>query len=591
MNTGAIFHRCGFPDCYPRNPDELIIQLRTGKDVEEVILIHDDPYAGGCTGHMPWNGQEDPMIRKWEFADHDLWFLRLQPAHKRQQYYFRIRSGSEILYLFEDGLRTPDSAEKPGRLKQYFKFPWMNPVDVIAPPEWVNDTVWYQIMPDRFCKGGTHPRRTPLRNWDKAKSIHFWDTFGGDLKGITQRLPYLRDLGITGIYLTPIFLSNSNHKYNTFSYDEIDPDFGTEEELVALVQEAHRLGIRVMLDAVFNHVGTQFAPWKDAIKRGPESPYFNWFFINQWPQPLLPGKTEDGRFYSFAFAPMMPKLNTNNPEVIDYFLRRTIHWVRDWHIDGIRFDVGNEVSHRFLKDLRRGLKEIRPDVYLLGEIWHDSAPWLQGDEYDAVMNYPLMESLHDFYLDGGDSRSLMYAMNRIDTLYPEQIRNAQLNFLDTHDTMRVLTRCGNEDIFFQQLAFLLAMPGSACLYYGTEIAMPGGNDPDNRRPMPWTDVDAGVFRPTWEAVSSLIALRKAWPQLRRGELLWKHDPAHPRYVRIGRQEDGNSVLLALCLNCGDTPVSLPEGTLLFRRCVEGDTLLPGGTAIVQTEVSAWNSSL
>ena len=589
MDLSAIMHRSAFTDCYAVDDDEIIVSLRTGKDVTGVGLIHDDPFAGGCMGHRPWNGWTEAMIPQWELQHCIIWTIRLRPRHKREQYYFSVTDGKETLLMFEDGFYTQEQADKPGRLKQYFKFPWLNAADVITPPGWVNDTVWYQIMPDRFCRGDQAPKRFPTRKWNNSHNIHFWDIFGGDLKGITQKLPYLQKLGITGIYMTPLFLSDSNHKYNTYDYDTIDPDFGTEEDLVTLVDTAHAHGIRVMLDAVFNHSGTKFAPWQDAMKNGPESRYWDWFFINKWPQPLLPGKTEDGRFYSFAFTGMMPKLNTNNPEVIDYFRQRCERWVRDWHIDGIRFDVGNEVSHRFLKEINRSLKAIKPDIFLLGEIWHNSVQWLQGDEYDSVMNYPFMESLHNFWLDGQTSTELMYAMNHCMTMYPEQVNDALFNFLDTHDTMRALTRCGSKDIFWQQLTFLMTMPGSACLYYGTEIALPGGDDPDNRRPMPWDQVESGACKEDLDATSSLIALRKAWPQLRKGIVTWHHDPAAPRLICYGRYLKGSSDLLAVYINAGDTAVKLPAGsTVLFSRNRKDLTLQPGGCAILRSEVGKWS---
>lgn len=587
MELGSISHRSAYTDCYPLNDRELIVNLRTGKDVTAVSLIHDDPYAGNCTGFKPWSGWDEAMAPQWELKHHRIWSIRLQPKFKREQYYFAITAGTETLLLFEDGFYTREQAAKEGKLKQYFKFPWLNPADVITPPAWVSDTVWYQIMPDRFRRGGTHPRRYPTRKWEDPKTIHFWDFFGGDLRGITEKLPYLRDLGINGIYLTPIFLSDSNHKYNTFSYDQIDPDFGTEEDLVEMVDTAHALGIRVMLDAVFNHSGIQFAPWQDVVKHGPESKYWDWFFVNKWPLPKLPGKTEDGRYFSFAFAAYMPKLNTNNPEVIDYFLTRCARWVRDWHIDGIRFDVGNEVSHRFLKDLNRGLKAINPDLFLLGEIWHDSAQWLHGDEYDSVMNYPFLESLHDFYLEDRTARELMYSMNRILTMYPRQVGDILFNFLDTHDTMRALNRCGSKDIFYQQLAFLLTMPGSACIYYGTEAAMAGGPDPDCRRPMPWKDIEGGKREEDIREVRRLIALRRQYPQLRRGNIAWQFHPENPRYVCFGRYVKGSSDLLALCVNAGRIPVTLPEGQVLFSRNCQGSKVFPGGTAIVLTETGKW----
>ncbi len=589
MDLASISHRSAFTDCHAVNDSEIIVSLRTGKDVTTVSLIHADPYAGGAMGYSPWQGQPEAMVPQWELAHNRIWSIRLRPRYKREQYYFSISDGKQTLLMFEDGFYTQEQAEKDGRLKQYYKFPWLNPGDVIAPPAWVNDTVWYQIMPDRFCKAGDHPRRFPLRKWDGARTIHFWDTFGGDLKGITEKLPYLRDLGINGIYMTPIFLSDTNHKYNTFSYDRIDPDFGTEEDLIELVDTAHALGIRVMLDAVFNHSGTKFEPWQDVVKNGPASPYWDWFFVNQWPLPILPGKTEDGRYYSFAFAAYMPKLNTSNPEVIEYFLQRCRHWVTDWHIDGIRFDVGNEVSHKFLKALNQGLKAVNPEVFLLGEIWHDSIQWIQGDEYDSVMNYPFLDSLHNFYLDGRTARELMYDMNRVLTLYPQQVSEILFNFLDTHDTARALTRCGSKDIFYQQLTFLLTMPGSACIYYGTEIALPGGPDPDCRRPMPWKNIESGKCDSDLKAVSTLISLRRQYPQLRRGIVAWKLFPDAPHYVCFGRYLKGSSELLAICLNAGETDVSLPEGKVLFSRNYRGGHLQPGGCAIVLTEVGRWNS--
>ena len=591
MNLSAISHRCAFTDCYALNRDEVVINLRTGKDVTSVSIIHDDPFAHGCMGHKPWYGTPATMNRRWELKNSLIWSITLRPRYKREQYYFSITAGDESLLMFEDDFYTPEEAEKKGRLKQYFKFPWLNESDVAAVPDWVGDTVWYQIMPDRFCKDGDHHKRFPLRKWNGDTRPTPMDYFGGDLKGITGKLPYLHDLGITGIYMTPIFLSNSNHKYNTFSYETIDPDFGTEEDLVTLVETAHSLGIRVMLDAVFNHCGTDFAPWQDAVKRGPESPYFDWFFINKWPLPVLSKlnwNTEDGRYFSFAFGAMMPKLNTNNPAVTAYFLERCRYWVEKWNIDGIRFDVGNEVSHSFLKTLNRGLREIKPDIFLLGELWHDASQWLQGDEYHSVMNYPFMQSLHNFWLDGQSSRDLMYSINRIYSLYPEQLNNALFNFLDTHDTMRAVTRCGNLDTFYQQLAILMTLPGSACVYYGTEIAMEGGDDPDCRRVMPWDRIEAGLCNQELAQLRALIDLRKSYPQLRRGTIRWKHFDHAPRLICYHRAIDGHSPTLTVYINAGSTPTAIEAGAILYSRKLDGKTLLPGGIAVSMEETEAWN---
>lgn len=586
MNFAAISHRGISPDAYALNENEIVIHVRTGKDITAVSIIHDDPFAGGATGFAAWDGHAEPMTIRRELRHQFIWSVTLRPKYKREQYYFSITDGSDTFFMFEDGFYTADQAKKPGRLRQYYKFPWLNPSDVFTPPAWVSDTIWYQIMPDRFRRGDMAPKRYPLRKWEDPKNIHFWDFYGGDLKGITEKLPYLHDLGITGIYMTPIFLSNSNHKYNTFSYDEIDPDFGTEEDLITLVDQAHSLGIKVMLDAVFNHSGTDFAPWQDVVKKGPESQYWDWFFVQQWPLPKLIRGTQD-KFYSFAFTGMMPKLNTNNPEVADYFLERCKRWVEKWHIDGIRFDVGNEVSHSFLKRLNRGLKAVKPDLFLLGEIWHDSSPWLQGDEYDSTMNYPFLQCLNNFWLDKQDSRQLMYGLNQCYSMYPEQVNHALFNFLDTHDTMRVFTRCGGDkDAFFQQLTLLMTLPGSACIYYGTEIALEGGNDPDCRRPMPWHRIEKGECDKELAATADLIRLRKAYPQLRRGEILWKHFEEVSRLICYGRNM-GESYVIAVYINADSKPVTVLGDNILFSRGLEGNFLMPGGVAVVRQEAWEW----
>ena len=585
MNFAAISHRSAFTDCYALNADEVVISLRTGKDITAVSIIQDDPYAGGAMGHMAWDGKPVPMTLARELEYNYIWSVTLKPEFKRVQYYFAISDGETSLLMFEDGFYSREEADKCGRLKQYFKFPWLNSADVNTPPEWVNETVWYQIMPDRFCRGSEEAKRFKSRKWEDHRHIHFWDTYGGDLRGIINKLEYIRSLGVTGIYMLPLFLSNSNHKYNTFDYDTIDPDFGTEADFAELVEKAHSLGMKVMLDAVFNHSGTEFAPWQDVVKNGPESRYWDWFFVGKWPLPKLPGSTADGRYYSFAFTSMMPKLNTNNPEVIDYFLRRCRRWVEQWNIDGIRFDVGNEVSHRFLKELNRELKAIKPDLFLLGEIWHDSVQWLQGDEYDSVMNFPFLESVHNFWLDNQSSRELMYSLNRCWQMYPEQVNRTLFNFLDNHDTMRAVTRCGSRDIFFQQLTLLMTLPGSACIYYGTEIALEGGNDPDNRRPMPWDRIEAGTCDRVLKDTKALIALRNAYPEARTGQVIWHHDDRYPRLVCYSRYLPGGTRMLTVYLNAQEEPVKMgAKGELLFSRRLRGKTLMPGGAMVCLQEL-------
>lgn len=577
MNLSAIYHRSALTDCYMRDKDTAVLNIRTGKDITAVNLIYEDPYAHGISGDIHWVGIPLPMTVSRELARHCIWSAVLQPRYRRLQYYFEVFCGDEKLLMFEDGFYTEESAQMPGRWKQYFKLPYMNPCDMITPPDWVEETIWYQIMPDRFCRGNSAPKRMSTKDWEDRESVDLKSYYGGDLQGIIQKLPYLAELGITGIYLLPLFLSDTNHKYNIFDYETIDPDFGTEAELMALVEKAHALGIRVMLDAVFNHSGTEFFAWKDVWEKGEASPYFDWFCIHKTPFERKFASLRDGRFDGFAFLDNMPKLNTGNPEVMDYCISRCKHWVEAWHIDGIRFDVGNEVSHKFLKAVNAALKPLNPELFLLGEIWHDSVQWLQGDEYDSVMNYPFFESLHNFWVDeDATSRDLMYAFNRVYSLYPQQINRVLFNFLDTHDTMRARNRCGSIDVLYQQLTLLMTMPGSACIYYGTEIAMEGGHDPDCRRTMPWKDIERGKYDIEIAEIKKLIALRKTSPSIRGDAILWHHDPKNPRLICFDRP--GRDGALRVYLNAGDTSVTV-SGAPLYSRNTEDGLLSPGGVCV------------
>lgn len=580
MNLNAIFHRGALTDCYALDQDTAVVNLRTGKDITAVNLIWEDPYAFGLSGQFSWYGVPKAMAVKRELKNSLIWSVEIQPPYKRLQYCFEIFCGDEKILMLEDDFYTEEYLKKPGRWRQFFKFPWMNPVDVITPPQWVEETIWYQIMPDRFCRGDQAPKRMPLKDWNDRETVGGSDFYGGDIRGIIEKLPYLQELGVTGMYLLPVFLSDSNHKYNIFDYEQLDPDFGTEEDMKELVAKAHEMGIRVMVDAVFNHSGTGFFAWKDVWEKGENSPYFDWFCINQIPFERKYASLRDGRFHGFEFLDNMPKLNTGNPEVTAYCIDRCRHWVENWDVDGIRFDVGNEVSHRFLKTLNGALKAVKPDLFLLGEIWHDSVQWLQGDEYDAVMNYPFFESAHNFWLDPErDSRDFMYAMNRVYSLYPEQLNRCTFNFLDTHDTLRARNRCGNLDAYYQQLTLLMTMPGSACIYYGTEIAMPGGFDPDCRRTMPWEEMAAGIHDQAMAEMKALIALRREYSGIRGTEISWHHDEKHPRLICYDRPgADGIRVYLNGCQEAAAIP---DAQKICYSRKFREGILEPGGVLVTK----------
>ena len=580
MEFTGVYHKTSEQMSYALNDKELVVNLKTGYDVKQVFIIHGDPYdAGILGGNEKWNGTREEIVYKKRLSHQIWWTTTLVPPYKRCKYYFELRTDSEVWYYFEDGFLTEEQVNMEGRLLQYFIVPWMNPADVNRTPAWVNDTVWYQIFPDRFCNGRVDNDGEDVLPWQTGP-VKRTEKYGGDLEGIRQRLPYLEKLGVTGIYLNPIMEAETNHKYDTKDYTKIDPAFGDDETMKRLVTEAHGRGIRVMVDAVFNHCGRKFAPWLDVQEKGRESQYADWFMVQDWTDICRHENTRDGRFYSFAFADWMPKLNTNNEEVIRYFCGVCEEWIRKYDIDGIRFDVGNEVSHYFLKRMRRHLKKIKPDIYLLGEIWHDAIQWLAGDEYDSVMNYPLMSGIHDFFLDSlADREEFERMVNRCYTMYMQQSNNVLFNLLDSHDTERLMNRFHDLDIFYQQLAVLFTLPGSPCIYYGTEIAMEGGFDPDCRRCMPWDEIDLGKYEDRIRQMQTLIRLRKTEKTFRSLHFHFLNEYGNKRCVHYIKLDECQHKI-EVVLNCSEEPAHAGErGEILFSRRFEGGTLLPKGTLI------------
>ncbi len=580
MDFAAVYHKTSEQMSYPLDEERLIINLKTGYDVEQVYIIHGDPFdAGILGGSETWKGRREEIVYKKRLPHQIWWTTTLTPPYRRCRYYFALHRSGEVWYYFEDGFLTEEQLNMPGRILQYFTVPWMNPADVNRTPGWVNDTVWYQIFPDRFCNGDPERDSADTLPWQTGP-VGIADKYGGDLEGICRKIPYLAELGVTGIYLHPVIEAGSHHKYDTTDYMRIDPAFGDDKVMQRLVALAHEKGIRVMMDAVFNHCGSRFAPWLDVLEKGKKSKYADWFMIRDWEQIGKRADTRDGRFYSFSFSDRMPKLNTNHEEVTDYFCTVCEKWVRRYDIDGIRFDVGNEVSHRFLKQIRKHLKNIKPDIYLLGEIWHDASQWLMGDEYDSVMNYPLMSGIHDYFIDRTmDKKEFEYMVNRCYTMYMQQNNNVLFNLLDSHDTERLMNRFHDLDIFYQQLAVLFTLPGSPCIYYGTEIAMEGSFDPDCRRCMPWDEIGSEENRKRISQMKALIRLRKTEEACRSLHFHFPNRYPNRRCVEYIKL-DSFGRKLEVVLNCsGENVAAGDEGEVLFERNFSGGILGKNGTLI------------
>ena len=497
----------------------LSLTLRTRHDdVQKCRLLVDNFGAltrisetklGGQSNLRPDSGRRSlDMTRYASDALFDYWRCdaAFPPNLETLRYAFVLTDGSKShLYDFTHELR-PSTA-----LPHFFAIE-LNEFPPYDAPDWARDAVFYQIFPDRFADGDRSIDPPDVQPWDSKSTYSNW--MGGDIAGIIGHFDYLRELGINALYLNPIFAARSNHAYDTTDYTRVDPRFGTTESLKALTAKAHLHGWHVVLDGVFNHTGVDFVGFKSLQTDGERSPYRSWYYVHGFPIQVKEGqKNYDGWFGT----PWMPKLNVNNPATRDYLLDIGTRWIRDAKIDGWRLDAANEVSHDFWRTFRKRVRIADPNAFLIGEIWGDARDWLAGDQFDSVMNYRWRGAALDYFaLDKASPRQFERALATIRTDYPADSAGVMLNMLDSHDTERIRTSCrGDWGRQRQAVLFQMTYPGIPCIYYGDEIGMEGGRDPDNRRGMVWD-------QKRWDRTSlafykALLEVRRKHSVLRRGD--------------------------------------------------------------------------
>ncbi len=476
-------------------------------------------------------------------------------------------------------------------------------------PGWFGEGVTYQIFPDRFCRlsvpdpAGMVGGRTVHQSWeeepvylpDEHGEIRNRDFFGGSLAGIRSKLPYLQSLGVETIYLCPIFEAAENHRYGAADYEKIDPMLGSEADFTALCDAAHRLGMRIMLDGVFNHTGfvskyfngDGFYPTLGA-GQSPDSPYAGWFYFQQWPH----------RYASWWGIYSMPTTNKENPQWLEYITGEKgiiRHWLR-LGADGWRLDVADELPDRVVHAIHAAARAEKPDALIIGEVWEDASQkvaydvrrrHILGGHCDSVMNYPLKNALLAFLL-GGNAAQFQAEMEQLRQNYPRWAFYSAMNSLGTHDTLRALTLLGTgtdgkdhdrdwrahfamdetqRALGVARLKLgalvLYAFPGSPTLYYGDEAGMEGFEDPFNRRTFPWGREDKGLTA----YFAALGQARKGFSSLRRGELNWLR--CDGRVLSFTRSLEGEALLCAV--NAGDHPavLSLPDGRRLRLESMSG----------------------
>ena len=549
----------------PLSPTEIEFKTKAHSgDVQNVYLLKNDELI------------EMEKIAEDGSFDYFQKIINLENEDEEFDYCFVYRDGEKDFYLLNGEFSNTKNKAK------FFRYSKEN-VQPFFTPDWVKDGIIYQIFTDRFyngnpkinpdfsewyyegidlapSKGELLPKYTQyfhlVNDWYDVSGLtkspfhaankdgyqpEYNSFYGGDIEGVRQKLDYLENLGITIIYFNSLFQAKSNHKYDAVDYMKIDPHFGTEAEFKQFVKEAHNRGIRIILDCAFNHTGETFWAFQEGLKNGPENKYYDWYEWKKWPMPNpteTPNFTPSDYYECWWGFGEMPNLNYDlnqpnpsensgkdielvNPnwEVVNYVLNVAEFWLADMDLDGFRLDVPNEVPFWFWKLFREKVKSVKPDAYLVGELWSNAVEWVNNDYFDSVMNYAYFKDpvMRFFNMRKCSAKTFDRDLKPGLLSYPTQATQVMMNLIDSHDTFRYLESCDG-DISRLKMAVLFQMTyvGTPHIWYGDEIGMMGAHDPDCRRPFNWKYTEDLEKINLQNFYRKLIQIRKNEIALRRG---------------------------------------------------------------------------
>ena len=481
MNKHAVYHIPDVPYAYALNKDNLRLLLRVAKnDIKECNLYYRCRYDF----RIPYKAVKMNLFEENNLFE--IYSTDISVFRNRYRYYFEITDNNGQIYYYDERGSKLKIDEKYDPIS--FQYAYIGEADIYDESKWLQESIVYQIFPDRFCNGDKSINPKAVKQW--GGDVDFKIVFGGDLRGIINKIDYLRELGITLLYLTPIFKSPSNHKYNIDDYYMVDESFGDIETLKELVKTCHENNIKVILDGVFNHTGENFFAFKDILEKQEKSEYVSWYHIDEFPVSI-----KDMNYYTFANKiSYMPKLNTANKEVKKYFIDLAKYWIKETDIDGWRFDVCDEVDHQFWREMRIGIKDVKSSAVLVGEIMHESVSYLRGEQLDSIMNYPFKHAMVDFFAKRkiyANELNNILSINRY--IYMESVSKQLWNLMGSHDTHRFLTECNNNiDRMILASVFQFTYLGLPYIYYGDEVGVNGGQDPQCRKCMIWDDSNQNI---------------------------------------------------------------------------------------------------
>lgn len=482
INKAAVFHRAYGNYAYYRDNSNIFLMIRTAKNnVDKVVCEYYDKYES----HKRYTVT---MQKRASCDVYDYYTTVITPPHRRVCYFFKILKGKKEYIYKQYGFTTSSYGSD-------FQLAYINPCDVFEIPSWIYGTVFYQIFPDAFS---TYGRTNKLPN----------EYCGGTLKGITKNINYLKNLGVNAIYLNPIFTSTTYHRYDITDYYSIDPTLGTIDDFKELVKTCHKNGIKIILDAVLNHSSNNHPKFKDVLKNGKKSKYINEYVITSF------NGNKVATYDRFAFEDYMPKLNTSNPQVQNNLINILTYWIKEYDIDGWRFDVANEIGHAFIKKIRTAIKQVKPNAFMLGEIWHDGCDFLLGDEYDGITNFTLKDMLFEYIKDNLSAKHFAEKLNRYLSSVPLQAITSASNFLCNHDTKRIASEFSDKSTLMSLIAIQFIFPGTPLIYYGEEIGMEHDpNHPGDKGARMLMDFDKAKNNELFDFYKKMIELKTQNPCL------------------------------------------------------------------------------
>ena len=524
---------------------ELTIRIRTAKgNLTSCVLYYGDRVH-----------PEDPIVftpiemeRVASDLIFDIYEATFESPYTRVCYYFELIDADEHLFLFADIFSTCLPSER----SEYYQYPFIRREEIRAVPEWLEHAIVYNIFPDSFATSKRNISDTADEvEWENGLKLK--SRLGGTIKGITENLDYISDMGFNCLYLNPVFVAGEYHKYDILDYHHISPNLGTDEDFDELVRQAHSRGMRIIIDGVFNHCSWYFFAFDDVVRNGENSRYKDWFYDLKFPVIRPENEHEPPTYSSFAYERKMPKLNSSNPEVLDYFVGVGTYWIEKFHADGWRLDVANEVSRDFWRAFKHATRAVDPESVMIGEIWESAESWLQGDMFDSTMNYDFRKNCRDFFgTEVINATEFDARVTQMNYRYPSGILRGQLNLLDSHDVNRFFSYCRG-DIRRLRLAeiFLFMAPGVPCVFYGDELGMNGDTEYTLRGPMPWTDATYDER----EFFKKLISLRSNNETLIYGKYRKLFTDDKGLYVF---ERSYNKDVITVAINARDIVAAIPD---------------------------------